>query len=289
MDLSILIGGVEYSLSDGEYSYLRRWDGTGLTPFKRLASTGPNQRGDTDAGEKAGARFISVALGVAGEDEGDFDTRRGALLNLLRPIRASQVLKFYLKNGEERTIPVKYAAGLESYKREGRRHGVFSVTYKASDPDFIGAARAVTFGTSGGSGGFTVPTPVPTSIGGSTLNETYNLIYAGTARAFPFVRITGPIDDPVLENETTGEAIDFTGASLGSGDYYEIDLRYAFKRVLDQDGVQVYPSADSDMASFHLEARPDAAGGVNVLRISGTAVNASTRVDLTYEDRYEYL
>lgn len=306
MDVAILIDGVETSLSDGVICWLDAWEGVGLNTITRLASQGPQQRGDSDRGFRVQPRFVTLVLKVTGTDEADLDARKAQLFQLVKPDGIARTLVFTKAGvGDESSVdidPVEDISADDGLRyidvqywshevsgRFARRHEKVGVIFKASDPDFYGPSGVATFGQSGGSGGFSVPMPVPHGVGSSTLSETKNVTYAGTAPVFPSVRISGPIDDAVFENLTTGEVIDFTGINIADGDWVEIDLRYGFKRVLDQDDVYVQVSEDSDLATFHLAPDPEAAGGVNVLKISGDNVNTNTRVDVSWITRYAFL
>jgi hypothetical protein len=47
---------------------------------------------------------------------------------------------------------------------------------------------------------------------------------AGDAPTWPVVRVYGPGDDPIVENETMATTMDLTGVSLAAGDYVDIDM-----------------------------------------------------------------
>ena len=289
MDVNLIIAGVSTSLSDGALCWLDAWDGLGLNDPEDLFSQGPQQRGDTDEGYQFPPRIFSLVFKVTRESEGALDTARETLLRLLKPSKTvAKTFEFTLENGVVRYLEAKMVSTQISDRR-GRRHQKIGGTFKANDPDFYGETEAATFGQSGGSSGFTVPMPVPHEVGTSTLDETLNITYGGTAPTFPVLRITGPITDAVIENLTTGEAISFAGLTIDAGDYCDIDLRYGYKQVLDQDGAYVVVSDDSDLATFHLAPAPEAAGGLNVLKISGTSVTGDTRVDASWVEKFESL
>lgn len=123
--------------------------------------------------------------------------------------------------------------------------------------------------------------------GGSVYNV--SLAYPGNLPEYPVVRINGPISDPVLTNTTTGEKLDFTGYSIGSADFYTVDLRYGFKTVKNSGGDNKIGqlSNDSDLASFHIAPAPVAAGGTNVFSLAGTATSGNTSALITYYNRFE--
>lgn len=122
--------------------------------------------------------------------------------------------------------------------------------------------------------------------GGSVRTTFVN--YAGDWPEYPIVRINGPISDPIVTNTSTGETLDFTGHSIGSADYYEIDTRGGYKTVRNSGGdIKIGDlSEDSDLETFHLAPDQEATGGVNVLVFSGTAIGTATNVVVTYYNRY---
>ena len=96
------------------------------------------------------------------------------------------------------------------------------------------------------------------------------------------------MSDPVVTNTVTGEKLDFTGSTIGSADYYEIDTRYGYKTVTDSGGTSRIDllTSDSDLGTFHLAAPPYAGSGVNVLALTGTAPGTATSIVATYYNRY---
>lgn len=292
MDVSIIVSGNETSLSDGVICRLDKWDGLGLNGIARLSSQGPQQRGDTDRGFRVQARFVTLVFVIVGQraiPESDLDEKRGQLLRLVRATGVPPVLKFTKRSGEVKYLAVEFVKH-EVNDRFARAREKVGVVFKASEPDFyLLPGEATTFGQSGGSGGFVVPVVVPMAVGSSTLAETKNIEYPGTAPTFPQIRITGPLTDALIQNLTTGELIDFDGVTIAGGDWVDIDLRYGFKQALDQDGVYVQVSEDSDLNTFHLAPDPEAPGGVNTLAISGSGATGATRVDVSWLIRDEML
>lgn len=117
---------------------------------------------------------------------------------------------------------------------------------------------------------------------------TSSITYRGDWLEYPVVTLYGPLSDPVLTNAATGERLDFTGHTIGSGDYYTIDTRYGYKTVRNSGGDNKIGelTSDSDLETFHLAPDQEAAGGVNVISFGGTATGATTRAVITYYNRY---
>jgi phage-related protein len=133
-----------------------------------------------------------------------------------------------------------------------------------------------------------VPFPVPFKVGASTIDSNIAISYDGNAPSYPIIRITGVATDPVLTNETLGLKLDFTGTTIAAADYYEIDLRYGRKTVVDSAGANQLAdlTTDSDISSFRIAADPDAPGGINSLNFTCTAATLATACTVVYYERY---
>jgi hypothetical protein len=92
----------------------------------------------------------------------------------------------------------------------------------------------------------------------------------------------------VITNQTTDEKLDFTGITISAGDYYDIDLRYGRKTAVDSNGDSVLDELtnDSDLATWHIAAAPEAPGGANSIHVSGTAITTATKVDIAWLNRH---
>jgi hypothetical protein len=82
--------------------------------------------------------------------------------------------------------------------------------------------------------------------------------------------------------------LDFTGVTLGSSEYYQVDTRYGYKTVVNQAGSSVIESltSSSDLASFSISPAPLVTGGTNVISVAGSAVGTASYMTITYYNRY---
>lgn len=293
-DLVAIIDGVEQSLTDGNLCYLLGDDGLGMAPLHDLSERGPLQDGDTERGERLDARIFRLFLEIVGADYGDLFYRRHALITALKrspaPIKFRWDFQAGARPAFSRQIDAKYVGDMSMPSAD--RHP-FSQTvvasFKAGDPTFYDpAAQTLTFTLGGGGGSFVVPVPVPTAVGASTIDAYAAVNYAGSARTYPVIRVTGPITNPIIENETTGDVLDFTGIIIASGNYYEIDLRYGAKTVVDQTGANKLSDLtdDSDLATWRIAEAPTAPGGINSIHVSGSGADANSKIDITWLVRY---
>jgi hypothetical protein len=164
------------------------------------------------------------------------------------------------------------------------------LTFRAADPTFYDPdGDAATLVVGGGGDTFVVPMEVPHGVGASTLDASTIIAYAGTWRALPVIRVTGPISGWQITNDSTGETVKGkSGTKIESGDWYTLDLRYGHKTVTNSSGVSQIANIDpsSDLATLHIADDSEVSGGVNSITVTGTGGSAATRVDIIYNARY---
>ena len=255
--VSVIVDSVETSLTDGTLGVLEGLDGFGLSPLHEITERGPLQDGETMRDLRLDPRVLRVLLGLPGSSWDDMVARRETLLALFRPRRAASHTLVWYDGSNEWLILGSPRGGLvmPSADQEGFYQRVVLSLY-CPDPTFYKAeqtAEAFGVGLSGGTG-FTVPMSVPLGIGASSIDETRGIVNSGTWETFPVITIDGPVTSCVIENETTGEKLDFTGIAIGSTGQRIIDCAYGVKSVVDESGTNKVSdlSDDSDLATFHL-------------------------------------
>lgn len=293
MDLDVIRNGIVYSLSDGTYCQHLGHDGVGMMPSHRLRQRSPMQHGATDLGFRGDPRTVQLALLIEGTSMSNYWTRRTALLDLFKPADDALELRFTLDNGDVRQIDYEYVGNMSLGSQEKMRytHAV-GVTLSAADPAFYDpTGKAIVFALGGGSAAFEVPMAIPLNIGVSVLDQTRVIDYSGNARwlTYPYrIRIIGPITDACITNLATDEKLDFDGITIAAGDYYDIDCRYAYKTVMDDEDTNKIADLtnDSDLATWHLAPDPDIVDGQNSIQVTGTAVTAATEVYIQWFDKF---
>jgi len=287
--ISVIIGGVETQLST--LGALVAHLGWGMAAIESFAERSPGQHGDTWAGFNLGPRIGHLVFkSVTGELD-DLYALREDLLSLFSPLSSEIILKFGASGTlDERRFSTHLVGGLEGeWDVQGWGVQKFEVSLKASDPTcYDPTGEAWTFSLGGGEDGFFVPYDVPYAMGASVINQTQVITYPGGWLSYPLIRITGPITDPVITNDGTGDVLDFAGITIAAGHWYEIDCRYGQKTVVDEAGTNRIAelTAASDLATFHIAPDPELADGINSIRVSGSAVDASTKIEITYFVRY---
>lgn len=286
MQCDIYVGSSSYSLLVSAH------DNLGMAPLHRLSERGPMQHGASDVGFRLDPRIFALGGLLRSEDEGDLHDLRNDLLTAIRPSATLRIV-LTLLNGDVRAIDCHTIdAPLPRTYRSDTTLSEVAIRFRAADPTFYHpVARFQVFGLAGTGDGMFVATEVPTEIGGSTLDQRVNTMYRGNFHSHPhLVRIEGPITDPVITNETTNEKLDFTGTTIAGGEHYDIDCRYGYKTVIDQDGANVIADLtdDSDLATFHLRVRDARIGNasVNTFHVTGTAITPATSIRLVWYDRF---
>lgn len=289
VELDVKIGGQTYSLDDATYCYLQEYEGWCSAPINRITQAGALQHGDTDLGYRLSPRVARLKLFINGSTLGDLRDKRRALLRILAPQLSPHQWRFTLSATTYAFDGYPVNVEMPQSWQQGLTCTVV-VRVRCNDPlAYNPTINEVVFSLPAIAAGMPVDTPVDTEIGTSSLSASENITYTGDVFSYPLIRVLGPITSPTITNTTTSEVLDFPGITIGPGDYYDIDCRYANKSVTDGDGVNRIAelSADSDMATFHLAAAVDGTGSrVNTITVTGAGVTASTAVTLWYYTRY---
>jgi hypothetical protein len=285
--ISVITGTVETQLAS--LGALVGHAGWGMPVMDTYSLRSPGQHGDTWGGFALAPRIGSLSFRMKQYGLDAMYTLRTALLELFSPLRPSIILRFVTPEGT-RQFYCHYYGGLEMDWAVGDWAAqAFTVMLKcnaASCYDPVGASW--TFWASGGPDKYEVPTVVPYQIGAGVIDRSKTIVYPGSWGSFPTIRITGPITDPTIANETTGETLDFTGTTIAPGDWFAINCGAGLKTVVDSSGVNQISklTAASDLSTFHLAAAPEVVDGVNVIAVTGTGIGEPTKVDLSYFVRY---
>lgn len=289
--LTVHIGAQSYSLQANGYNVIGDVN-LGAAPVQRHETRGAQQHGSTDRGRTLRARNFGLTFKADGQTFRGYWDIRDELIRVFKSTEALYELRFTFGNGDVRSIDCNRSGGL-TYP--SNRRSAFSdrptVEFRAPDPTFYDPnEQSETYGIGGGGDAFEIPLAIPWEIGSSVIDITKSIAYGGSWQAYPIITINGPITNCVISNLTTSEVLDFTGTTIGVGDYYEIDTRYGHKTVIDSSGVsqQADLTDDSDLGTFHLEPPVlDDATRDNDIQVTGSGVTEATEVYLRFKVRYE--
>lgn len=307
--LTANVAGLTYNLNDGDEIRLLDYD-LGVSAARRLSQRSPAQRlGDSDLGFMIDPRYLDLFWAIHGSDLADYLAIRERIMTIFQPRDNDAVQLVFDFDGLQRAVDVNLDGELLWRDRVEHVEKV-SGTFKASDPRLYDpTSHTILFSLAsggGGAGGWPIPWPIPWPVGTDVLNAVAKFLYAGGSRLaapeYPVIRIFGPIDSPVITNETTGEIIDLSDGGglllVDPTEWIEIDLasppRRDAKTIRDQDGnsADEYLTTASDLATWHIAPAGERlpAGnyctGINVIRVYGTGVTSETLATLLYFDRY---
>lgn len=291
LKVELIVGSTTLDVTNNlEYKTLAT-GGFGLPPLERLLESGPLQDGATDLGFRLKPRVLNLILTMTDSDEAGYFAKRRFMGRLLKPRTTPIYLRFTYPDGTAFQIDTFYQEGysLNSADGFGPYGHKLPLSLLAPNPLWYNPEQQVfLYGVGAGSGGFTFPLSFPVSFGGSTVNQTQTITYDGDYQTSPIIEIYGPITNPVITNLTTGEVLDFTGTTIGAGDYYTVDTRYGNIAVTEDDGTNRIDKlvGNSNLSGFKLLADPDAPNGLNDIQVTGTSANANTQIYIRYYEQY---
>lgn len=288
--LELIRSGVTLDISD-EASYIHEEnEGFGMPPLHRLTERGPLQDGVSDRGYRLDPRVVNLVITTIGATWSERYTRRAELLRMLMPGNDVVKLRFTDPDGAAYALDCYVISG-PLFSSRDMLGNEFKAAFGLYAPDptlYDETAMALSFGLGGGSHTMLVPTVIPMTVGGSSIDMTQVLNYTGSYRSYPVIRITGPITNCVITNNSTGDKLDFTGVTIGAGAYYEIDCRYGYKTVESNAGVNKIGDLtdDSDLSTFAIEAGVAVATLANSINVAGTSITQATKVDIIVYRRF---
>lgn len=285
--LDAIVNGITYALSNGApFAWLSADEG--MADVRRMTDRGPLQHGDSDYDFRLEPTTYPMGFRIYATSMEEQWIHRTTALRIFRPSRTAIQLRWTLETGAVRQLDVHLSGRLLFGSKDSQGYTLrFVAPLRAADPTFYDpTAVGYTFGVNAGTTGWAYPITFDEGFGSSTVAQTRAIVYNGSWRTSPIVTIKGPITNPVITNVTTGDKLDFTGLTIGSGTIYTIDCRAGVKTVLDQLGASQIANLtdDSDLATFSLEA--DVVDGINTISVTGSAANATTEVYLQYYERY---
>lgn len=253
----------------GEVAYGLTQFGIGSPGPRAVTESRPSAHGASDATMFYGPRTVELVGRVLAPDTATLwplvDNLKGALR-----LGSWHVLKFR-RTGltyDERFMvrvdsPVDIPLVLGS-----TRMVTFGVSLFAPDPriytDTTSSAEYDPTSTGAGGLSFSLGFALAFGAGGSA---TLNAVNEGNIDTPPTFTITGPVTNPVITNETTGQAIYTTGLGLSTGETLTIDVEARQARL----GTTPRPDLIDSALTTWFELAP----GTNALRMTGTGMSAT--------------
>jgi len=276
-------------------------EGLGMPPIEYLVKSGPFQHGSSLIDFRLQPRTIQMVVRQNSYSRTEFWQNRTALLNGIRPNKFSGnsfgpgKLRKIFEDGSIRDLDVIIDQGPSFTARDITIWDEWGFTetlrFIAHDPTFYDpATKSVEFSAildPLSDDHLVFPLTFPIELGAILFTDAITATTSGNWKTFPSIKVYGPIGNFVIENVSTKEIIRL-GYNVPSGDVVTISLEYGNKFVTDQNGVNLIGtvSSDSDLATFHLAPDPEVSGGVNVLSVSTSSLDVSSRIVISYNDRF---
>lgn len=280
-----------YNLTSGTLAYLMDYSGLGLAPGTNFYERAPLQNGSTRRGFRFDPRNFQQTFYVPASCPERRQRNVGEFLDLLSLSDDLLTFRFILPDGTARLIDFTLDSVIDMASGDRvsrlRDYGQYVVCqFLAPDPTFYGPTEQVATLEMPEGDGFEIPTPIPTGIGESVLDDTAIILYSGSANSYPVIRINGPITNPVITNETTDVSIEFVvGTTIAMNDWWEIDTKAG--TIVDAAGDNQLGSLSSDSAlsQFYLLREREAPSG-NIITVTGINASDVTSITVTYRVRY---
>jgi hypothetical protein len=263
--------------------------GFGMAPLHRITQRGPMQQGDTDDDFRLDPRIMQLPLIVRCYTLDEYYDAREKMLTIFTPSNVAGVLTVTRPDGTQRAIAVKTLGGLSFDYTPSDGYTIRTVLQlRADDPTWYDPEPVIlTISPAVAGTPMAIPLVIPMTLGTSTINTTTTVSYAGNWISYPIITATGSITNFQITNNTTGLSI-ITSGTIGAGRTWTFDLRYGYKTVYDDLGVNQISTVTtaSSLATFALVSAPTAVSGVNSISLSSTGVGSGATVTITYYNRY---
>jgi len=289
----------QFHIPSGYGRWLLTESGWGTPPINYITQRGPFQHGETARDYFLRPRVIQMLIRQQFCNRDDWWGGRALLLDSIRPNRQTVPtaidpgqLRRIQSDGSIRDLNVYITQGprFEPRNRTNWDEWAFQevLRFIAYDPVVFDPTEVEVVLGLALTEELVFPIDFPIFFGASVIDDTVTLTYLGTWETYPIIVITGPLSDFRIVNNTTGEAIEIT-FDVPLGDTLTIDLSYGAKTVVDAGGTSRIGAvtSDSDLATFHIAPDPEAPGGVNSLRVTGSGAQPDiTQVAVDYFTRY---
>ena len=273
-----------------------------MPPVERLTTKSPYQEGNTDIGFRINQKIVAFVFDILSRNPSEYYDQRNELQDIFKPLESSSPVTIKMvRFGETRQLQGHYIRGLEINTDDAGRmtssgyYHRFAVELQCNEPFWINSAiNSEIISLQANTELFfpiifndTLPDRLGIVFGSSTIDESFNITYPGQWKTYPKLILLGPLSDFILENETTDELLGLN-YDISDGETVTIDLAPNVKTVRNGagDNLNGTLSTNSDLNKFHIEADPEAPGGVNTFNVQGTNTSSSTRITIEYYTRY---
>lgn len=222
-----------------------------------------------------GKRRFSIKGWVVGTSQSDFQTQRDQLQRDLDITSGEIPINITLVNGRQLTINAILIA-LDFSPKPGELTATqFNASFDASFPFLVSQTEnSQNINLATGGGGKVPPDTMPMALAPDSGGANF-IINNGNAPYYPFTRITGPVLNPSLRNNTSGKVVRFA-VNLAAGEYIDIDFKR--KTIFDNQGRNQYSSKSGDW--WFLQP------GTSEIRFLADSYDASAVANIKFRDSF---
>lgn len=258
---------------------LSKIEGIGGAPAEIQTQSAPYQDGSTYIDVVLGPRHLDVEGMIWSLRSDEIMDRRQKLVRVLNPKFGVGTLRIEIGDTVREidaiadSSPVFPDRGSAPIQR-------FTVSFVCPDPAWRNPSEEV-WTLASFVGGISFPISFPLSFG--TVGQELDIEHRGDLETPVFIRMIGPLKNPVLENETTGERITIT-QELEAGEVLEINTAFG------QKSVTIIDTVGNRSNGFHYVS-PDSVfwqmiPGVNRISYAATEESSSSAVTLSFFHRF---
>ena len=204
MITSITIGGL--TINTGSNYALTGESGLDLPPARHASFNLAGEHFGSFVSSLYGVRRFSLDILVIGTDSSDFIIRRTALLSAFDSLKGEQDIVFVTSDARSVKLSAVTIDCDFPLKAGNPASGEAHIELEAAFPFFTAEEVSVALSLPTGGGRSVPPPTMPMGLSmssGGTSSATNN----GTAPAYPIIRFGGPVTNPAIRNEMTGEEL----------------------------------------------------------------------------------
>lgn len=270
-----------------------RWvdsiDGIGLPTLRYLALVSALQHGQTYQDYRFDPRIVTLKWGAKQATRQAMWSDHQTWLKNMKPYVTVANIQLVLDDGTTYQLDVRLRAGLPNSSKDlrGPFTQMYTAQFIADNPFWYNPTQSTFTYTVTAFTQITWPVTFPITFGGSVVDQTSTIQTLGTFSAYPKIVLTGPILNPILTNNTTGDIIALT-YSISPGEIVTIDLTPGAKTVLNNSGTNLIGKVTpaSNLGTWHLAVPPEATSGNNSVHAQFGNGTAASSVVLNWNDQF---
>jgi len=224
--------------------HLLGFDDVGLPPITRITQRGAFQQGDTNIDFRLNPRVFRIRGLIEASNVLEHMQIRNMLGRMFKVSNQASTLKYESSDGGEefisRAIDCYVNGDLNISSDTTVGYDVFyTIELRADNPLWYDPNQNVKYLTGTVVGNPTdIPAVIPRTYGTNGLDSSSTITYNGSFASYPVITVFGGdagLQNLTIANVTTNKVIYITSVPVNAT--YTIDLRYGYKTVVDQNGV----------------------------------------------------